>query len=74
MELEARIEGLRAYLIHDERYVVVYFTRRDDPETVHQAQLSADALPTDLRVGDDVLVTYVLNVLAGIRRAPADVT
>lgn len=68
MDTEAAIEGLRSYLIHDERYVVVYFTYRDDPETVHQAQLSADALPAGLKVGDDVVITRVLSVVAGIRR------
>lgn len=68
MDVEATIEGLRPYMIHDERYVVVYFTHRDDPETVHQAQLSADALPDGLKVGDAVIVTWLLNVVAGIRR------
>jgi hypothetical protein len=73
VETGATIEGLRPYLIHDERYIVVYFTKHDDPETIHQAQLSADALPDGIRVGDEVIVTWVLNIVAGIRRAaPAD--
>ena len=71
MEVEATIEGLRPYLIHDERYVVVYFAHRDDPETIRQAQLSADALPGGLKVGDEVIVTYILSIVAGIRHREA---
>jgi hypothetical protein len=67
-EVEARIEGLRPYLIHGERYVQVYFSHRSDPDTIHQTQLSADALPEGLRVGDAVRVLHVLTVVVGIRR------
>ena len=67
--MDARIEGLRPYQIHGERYLQVYFSHSADPETIHQAQLSADALPDGLRVGDRVTVQYVLRVVAGIRRS-----
>lgn len=69
MDVEATVEGLRRYLIHGEEYVVVYFAHNDDPDTVRQAQLSADALPAGLAVGDRVRVTYVLGIVAGIARA-----
>ncbi len=71
MDVDAIVEGLRRYLIHAEEYVVVYFSREDDPDTVYQAQLSADALPAGLKVGDRVRVTYLLGIVAGIARAEA---
>jgi hypothetical protein len=70
MERRARIEGLRPFLIHGEPYSEVYFSLSDDPETIQQTRLSADALPEGLRVGDEVLVLYLVNVVAGLRRAP----
>lgn len=74
MEVAARIEGLRPFLIHGEPYAQVYFSHRDDPDTIRQARLSADALPDALRVGDEVTVLYLVNVVAGIRRADRDAT
>ena len=68
MERTGRIEGLRPFLIHGEGYVEVYFSLADAPDTIQQTRLSADALPADLRVGDDVLVLYLINVVAGLRR------
>lgn len=69
MDVAAIIEGLRRYTIHGEPYVVVYYSHSDDSETFHHAQLSADALPDGLRVGDPVVLTMVAGVVAGIRRA-----
>jgi hypothetical protein len=68
MEVDATVEGLRPYLIHAEQYVVVYYAHDDDRDTIRNAQLSADALPAGLRVGDRIVVTYLLNIVAGIRR------
>jgi hypothetical protein len=68
MDVAATIEGLRRYLIHGQPYVQVYYAHRDDPETIRQTQMSADALPEGLRVGDTVRVFYVLDVVAQIRR------
>jgi hypothetical protein len=67
-DISARIEGLRPYLIHGERYVVVYYSVDEDKDTVHQAQLSADALPDGLRVGESVVVHAVMGVVAGVTR------
>jgi hypothetical protein len=68
MEKAATIEGLRRYLIHDQPFVQVYFSHADTPDEIHQAQLSADALPEGLRVGDAVVVLYVAHVVAQLRR------
>ncbi|MCO5175832.1 MAG: hypothetical protein M9890_02515 [Thermomicrobiales bacterium] len=68
MEVEARIEGLRRYLIHSDEYAVVYFSHIDDPETVRQAQLSVDALPSGLAIGDTVRITYLIGIVAAISR------
>jgi hypothetical protein len=69
VETAATIEGIRRYTIHGEPYAVVYYSLADDRDTIHQAQLSEDALPAGLRVGDGVVITFVGSVLAGIRRA-----
>jgi hypothetical protein len=69
MERAARIEGLRPFLIHGEPYVEVYFSLADDPDTIQQTRLSGDALPDDLHVGEDVLVLFLVNVVAGLRRS-----
>lgn len=67
-DIHATIDGLRPYLIHAERYVVVYYSAEGDPEKIHQAQLSADALPEGLRVGDAVVVHMVMGVVAGMTK------
>jgi len=72
MDVQARIEGLRPFLIHGEHYVVVYYSHLDDVDTIRHAQVSADALPEGLRVGEVVTLTSVLNVVAGIRRIARD--
>ena len=69
MEKAAIIEGIRRYTIHGEPYAVVYFSHEGDRETIHQAQLSQDALPDGLRVGDVVVITFVGSIVAGMRRA-----
>jgi hypothetical protein len=69
MDVSATVEGIRAYLIHSEEYRVVYFSRDDDPDAIHNAQLSADAVPSGLAVGDRITVQYLLNIVVAIRRA-----
>lgn len=68
METTAIIEGIRRYTIHGEPYAVVYYSRDGDRDTVHQAQLSEDALPKGLRVGDAVVIMFIGSIVAGIRR------
>ena len=67
MEKPATIEGIRRYTIHGEAYAVVYFSHDGDRDTFQQAQLSDDALPVNLRVGDTVAITFVGSIVAGIR-------
>lgn len=67
--LHATVEGLRSYLVHGERYVVVYYSTIDDRETIHHCQLSSDALPHGLQVGDDISVDVMMGVTVGITRA-----
>ena len=69
METAATIEGLRRYTIHGEPYAVVYYSLANERDTIHQAQMSEDALPAGLRVGDSVVITFIGTVVAGIRRA-----
>lgn len=73
MEFGARIEGLRRFTIHGEPYVVLYFSKVETPDTIEQAQLSDDALPAGLAVGEQVLILSVLGVVAGVRRLRDDV-
>lgn len=68
MDIPALIEGLRRYTIHGEPYAVVYYSRDGDRETILRTQLSEDALPSSLRVGDAVVITLVGSIVAGIRR------
>lgn len=68
MDVVATIEGLRHYTIHGEPYVIVYYSLQGDPNTFHHMQLSADALPGGLRVGEQVALTMVAGIVAGVRR------
>lgn len=68
MEVDARIEGLRHFLIHSEPYTQVYYSLPEDPETIHQARLGTPDLPEGLKVGDRVVIYSVLGIVAEIRR------
>ena len=68
MDVSATIEGLRRYTIHGEPYVIVYYSVEGDPDAFHHAQLSADALPEGLRVGEKVVMTIVAGIVAAVRR------
>jgi hypothetical protein len=69
VETAATIEGIRRYTIHGEPYAIVYYSLANDRDTIHHAQMSEDALPADLCVGDDIVITFIGSVVAGIRRA-----
>jgi hypothetical protein len=71
MEVTARVEGLRTFLIHNEPYTLVYFSQVDDPDTIHQARMATPDLPDDLRVGDTVVIYSVVGVVAEIRKVDA---
>jgi hypothetical protein len=70
MTVEARLEGIRRYTIHGGPYAQLYFSHLDDPEMVHQAQLPEEAWDSDLRVGDRIVVTYLLKTVMEVRKAP----
>jgi len=72
MEFEARVEGLRRYTIHGEPYVVLYYSRLGHPDDIEQAQLSADALPADLKVGERIVILSLVGVVAEVRRSAAE--
>ena len=67
MEIRARIEGMRPFLIHSERYTQIYYSHLDDPDTIHQARLGSGDLPEGLKVGDEVTIYSVLGVVAEVR-------
>ncbi|HYH12999.1 MAG TPA: hypothetical protein VD789_11640 [Thermomicrobiales bacterium] len=71
MNVEGKIEGIQRYTIHGGPYVQIWFSHLDDPETIHEARLPEEAWDTDLRVGDRVVITYLLRTVMEIRRAPA---
>lgn len=69
METLARVEGLRPFLIHSERYTQIYYSHLDDPDTIHQARLGTPDLPEGVKVGDTIVVYSVMGIVAEIRLA-----
>lgn len=69
MEIRARVEGLRPFLIHSEPYTQIYYSHLDDADTIHQARLASPDLPEGLKVGDIIVVYSVMGVIAEIRRS-----
>jgi hypothetical protein len=68
MEQTVTIEGIRRYMIHGEPYAVIFYSSDTDRETILQAQLSEDALPTGLSVGETVVITRIGSIVGGVRR------
>jgi hypothetical protein len=68
MNVEGKLEGIRRYTIHGGPYAYLYFSHRDDPDTVHQAQLPEEAWDSDLQVGDRIVITYLLRTVMEVRR------
>ena len=68
MEVEGRLEGKQIYLLHGVPYTRVFYTHRDDPETVLQCQLSESEFDADLAVGDPIRITCLLRTVLEIRR------
>jgi hypothetical protein len=64
VEIAGTLEGLQPYTIHGSRYVRVYYSHADDPETILQCQLPEEAVDSALKPGDSVFINYLLkNVL-----------
>ena len=73
MEVDGTLEGARAYTIHGGPYYQLYYSLPDDPETIHQCQLPADAVYEDPRPGDPITLTMLLQTVMRIdRREPAN--
>jgi hypothetical protein len=71
MEVQGRIEGMQAYLLHGQPYTRVYYSHADDPDTVLQCQLAESEFDGDLLVGDAIRITYLLKTVLEIRRDTA---
>lgn len=70
METAARVEGMRRFLLHGEEWVQLYFSHLDDPDTIRSERFSRDSLPPDLKVGDAIVVYYLLGAVASIAKQP----
>ena len=72
MELTVTIEGIRRYAIHGQPYAVVYYSDGVDRDAIRQAQLSDDALPPGLQVGDVVTLTMIGSIVVGMTKQRAE--
>jgi hypothetical protein len=68
MDVDATLEGLQQYLIHNTRYYRVYYSHLDDPETILQAQVPFDAFDEGLKVGDPITITYLLRTVMKVSK------
>ncbi len=68
MEVHGKLEGKQVFLLHGVPYHRVFYTHRDDPETVLQCQLAENEFDGDLEVGDAVVISYLLRTVLEIRR------
>lgn len=70
MEIHGTLEGRQDYTIHGGPYARLFYSLPDDPETVHQCQLPAEAFDADLKVGDRIVLTMLLKTVMEMRKAP----
>ena len=71
MEVQGKLEGLQRYTIHGGPYGRLFYSLPDDPETVLQCQLPAEAFEDDLQPGDQIVLTMLMRTVMEIRKAPA---
>lgn len=71
MDVLATLEGKQVYTIHGQPYARLYFSPMDAPDAIQSCQLPAEAYDAELRPGDAIVVTMLLNVAVEIRRRPA---
>jgi len=64
MDVQGKLEGKQVFMLHGVPYSRVFYTHRDDPDTVLQCQLSE----SEFEVGDPILITYLLRTVLSIRR------
>lgn len=68
MEVTGKLEGRQVFLLHGVPYHRVFYSHRDDPETILQCQLAESEFDASLAVGDPIVVTYLLKTVLEIRR------
>ncbi len=68
MEVHGKLEGTQIFMLHGVPYHRVFYTHRDDPDTVLQCQLAETEFDGDLEVGDPIVMTYLLRTVLEIRR------
>ena len=66
MEIEGALEGLQPYTIHGGRYVRVFYSHADDPESILLCQLPEEAIDAALKPGDPIVITYLLKTVMSI--------
>jgi hypothetical protein len=71
MEIAGTLEGLQPYTIHGGRYLRVFYSHADEPETILQCQLPEEAVDASIKPGDPISINYLLKTVMGIsRRVP----
>jgi len=68
MEVHGKLEGKQIFMLHGVPYHRVFYTHRDDPESVLQCQLAESEFDGDLDVGDPIVISYLLKTILTIRR------
>jgi hypothetical protein len=68
MEIAGTLEGLQPYTIHGGRYLRVFYSHADDPETILQCQLPEEAVDASIKPGDPISINYLLKTVMGISR------
>ena len=69
-EVDALIVEVKPFDVHGVGYVDVTVAFRD--RTVETARLGAESVPSDLRPGEQVVVTRAVNMVVSLRRADRD--
>jgi hypothetical protein len=69
MEVEAKVEGMQRIEIHGSPYVRLFYSLPDNPENIQVAQLPAEAVDADIKVGDTVRLTMLLRTVMEARKA-----
>ncbi len=68
MEIHGKLEGKQIFMLHGVPYHRVFYTHRDDLETVLQCQLAESEFDGELNVGDPIMITYLLKTVLEIRQ------
>lgn len=70
MEVEARLEGLQPFAIHDTKYYRVFYSFPEQPEQILECRLPFDAIDEGLKPGDPVILTMLLKTVMEVRGKP----